>query len=125
MTSPKRTYIAVYGTLRLGQRAWERYLKDSTFIGTFRMEGNLFNLGAFPGVKLPLENGHNNTGVTVDVFEIDHPVLDHLDRYEGVPSLYSRRTIHIEDMPCFVYEYNGIPSEGSLIESGDWFNRSH
>ena len=70
------TKVFVYGTLKDASRRDDMYVK-----------GTLFDLGAFPGIKL--EGVTNVPGQIVEVTEQD---LEILDRYEGVSrGLYTRK----------------------------------
>lgn len=119
----KDDYVFVYGTLRLGEGANLRYLKTAEYIGEDRVNGLLYNLGSFPGLKAKKRQ-----------FTFDFPIVCgdvyclteteqamNLDRYEGYPSLYSRIQTETESgITVWTYIYNGMVYDKQLISSGDW-----
>lgn len=100
--------VYVYGTLRPGNTE------------TCEINGQLFNLGHFPGIKIGMKGK-----VTCEVITVDDQELSRLDSYEGYhpdhldSSLYIRRPFK----DGFIYEYNGSVKRMPRIESGDWFKR--
>jgi gamma-glutamylcyclotransferase (GGCT)/AIG2-like uncharacterized protein YtfP len=133
----KDDYIFVYGTLRQGERADLRKQShnfDVVFVGNGVINGRLYHLGAFPGLKtLPSK-------VTVDGFDENLPcicgevfrikdvaIVALLDAYEGYdadnPSqgLYNRQQFETSDgRTVWAYVYNGPVITDQLIDSGDW-----
>lgn len=118
--------VAVYGTLRHGGSA-NSLMKEAKYLGKDTISGKLYNLGAYPGVRLseaPEEK------VQVDLYEVPDSLIPQLDRYEGcIPgdtsqSLYNRVvvTTNITGHEASVYEYNAQPNGTRLIPSGDWFD---
>ncbi len=118
-------HIFVYGTLRLGQGACRtfgletrgEYVKTAQYTGA-----SIYHLGGFPGLKF--EADYTMVG---DIFKINDPeLMHHLDRYEGYDanhpdqSLYLRKEIEVDGIPCYTYEYNGDPRQEARIQSGDW-----
>lgn len=101
--------VLVYGTLR-----------PFTNTNIVRIPGHLYDLGAFPGLKL---DASSETMVTCEVIEVTDDELDRLDLYEGYReydhdnSFYIRRKL---DWGAYIYEYNGYVSEDTLVPSGDW-----
>lgn len=95
--------VYVYGTLRPG-------LKETRTI-----KGTMFDLGAFPGVKL------DGDGVVV-VEKITTEKLKAFDLYEGFDerhpdtSLYLR--VPFED--GWIYVINGPVRGAPVVENGDW-----
>lgn len=133
----KDDYIFVYGTLRQGERADLRKQShnfDVVFVGNAAINGKLYHLGAFPGLK-PLSpmltaNGFkdNFPAVVGEVFRIrDVAIVSILDAYEGYdadhPSqgLYDRSQFEANDgRLVWAYTYNGPVINDQLISSGDW-----
>lgn len=125
----KPNYIGLYGTLRFGGPA-NGLLRGCKRVGIDHIYGTLYNLGAFPGVKLQGKNI-----VTIDVYELPlespEEVLQRLDRYEGyIPghpdqSLYTRlKTETLLNLKTIeIYEYQHPIHEDLEIVSGDWFNQ--
>ena len=121
--------LAVYGTLRLKNRANE-FLKGATFSGETRVPGfDMYNLGGFPGV---IPNPDNKEGVVCEIFEnVDADTLRHLDVYEGYyptsnrNSNFVRKEIEVEGKPTELYVFNHTVDRSwyNPIPSGDWSDR--
>lgn len=100
--------VYVYGTLRPGTNKVEY------------VEGQLFDLGWFPGIVLGLPGL-----VACERVEVDN--LPVLDVYEGYnpnnlsSSLYIRRPYK----DGWIYEYNSDYNPDSLITSGDWLKHTN
>ncbi len=118
--------IAVYGSLRRGQRA-NHYLNNDSFdyVGTDYVKGTLFPVGWFPGIQL-----FGDTPVVVDVYEIlDENALDNIHHYEGylpdnpMGSLFVPKQVTLinSQKEAMCYEYNGrFGAAGDIVEHGDW-----
>lgn len=102
--------VLVYGTLRPGTAR------------KVTVPAKMFDLGAFPGVKL------GEGRVVCELVEVDDDTLQDLDRYEGYyeeapeHSLYVRRRFVDDEqgVDAWIYEYNEGPCDRSLVPSGDW-----
>lgn len=124
--------VAVYGTLRRGQRN-HGLLDGATFLGTGFIRGALYDVPrspyrayAYPAlVELPARR------VAVEIYRLTGPellaTLDRLERFDPADepgSQYVRRTFDVVGGPvdlAFAYLYRGSPDElGDLIASGDW-----
>lgn len=120
----------VYGTLRPGQHAYRAFGLDhkATHLDTVRIEGTMYHLGGYPGIKLD----GNPEGFVADLFETeDMELMQRLDGYESYDpaneanSLYLRKEIEIADVgAAFIYEYNRGVAKAPRLESGDWTSRS-
>lgn len=115
------TFVAVYGTLRVGEGNWYHLLKDtSKHIGTFRIDGfKMVSNGCFPYVF------QGEGAVTVDVFEVDNTTMSRLDRLEGYPVHYDRIEIDVDGKVAWIYVANlekpyikGLEA----VPSGDWMD---
>lgn len=102
--------ILVYGTLRPGNTP------------TRLIPGVLYDLGAFPGIRLKDES--EGKFVLCEEIEVDDEGLKRLDRYEGYypsnpeGSLYHR--VMLED-GSWIYQYNAdLEGYSQLVEGGDW-----
>jgi gamma-glutamylcyclotransferase (GGCT)/AIG2-like uncharacterized protein YtfP len=122
--------LFVYGTLRKGERAdLSRNQKefDVTYLGADVINGLLYNLGSYPGVK-ELGEGEfdvEQPRVHGDVFRLENKsIIEILDHYEGYPYLYNRaETETMDGRKVWVYTYNGEVDDERRIVSGDWVNR--
>jgi gamma-glutamylcyclotransferase (GGCT)/AIG2-like uncharacterized protein YtfP len=82
--------VFVYGTLKRSMSNHQPYLGDCRYIGESTAFGVLIHLGGFPALA---EDSSGKCLVRGEVFELASPEhLVQLDRLEGVPHLYSRRT---------------------------------
>ena len=114
--------VFVYGTLRRGSGALampERF-PGSKFIADAEVSGQLYDLGAYPGLRLD----ESNTSVTGEVYEVDDETLKRLDEFEA-SSNYLRKQVVISlggrRKTCWTYEPDPeFYSLRTLITSGDW-----
>jgi gamma-glutamylcyclotransferase (GGCT)/AIG2-like uncharacterized protein YtfP len=118
-----KTKVFVYGTLKKGGHFHE-VLQDSRFIGEGAVEGQLYNLGAFPG----LVQGEGE--VKGELYELAAGVsLECLDHLEGFftesphKSLFVRKQRNIEvggeTHLTWVYYFNMDVSDCEKIEVWD------
>lgn len=107
--------IFVYGTLKTGHGANSIINNRAEFICEDRIEGSLYNLGAFPGYKT-----EGSGMVSGEVWEItDEALPAMLDNYENYPSLYDRVKVRTEKgYTCWVYVLN--QEADIVIEEGVW-----
>lgn len=128
----KGDLIFVYGTLRHGERAdlsRQQHQFGVTYIGEDAINGDLYHLGSFPGVKA--KGGEFEDGkpcVFGEVFRVlETSIIAILDAYEGYDAdnpqhgLYNRiQTETAQGRIVWVYIYNPRVLEEQRIESGDW-----
>ena len=124
--------LAVYGTLRHGQRN-HGLLVGARSLGVGFLAGSLYDVPrtpyrAYPYPALvPTSRGR----VTVELYQVvDAAVLAAIDRLEHhrpadeATSQYLRRVVEVINGPvaeASAYLYNGPPDElGELIPDGDW-----
>jgi gamma-glutamylcyclotransferase (GGCT)/AIG2-like uncharacterized protein YtfP len=109
--------IFVYGTLKSSHHANHFLRNRSEFICEDRIEGSLYNLGAFPGYKT-----EGSGMVSGEVYEItDESLPACLDSYESYPSLYDRIKVRTEKgYSVWVYVLNQPMTNNMLIEEGVW-----
>ena len=120
--------VFVYGTLRRGgSRAIEDHFPSARQIACGSISGTLYDLGAYPGLRL-----HGECRITGEIYQIDELVLNALDAYEGFypdeseRSDYQRHTVNVttaddRTVACEIYEIRepltlGCPE----IPGGDW-----
>lgn len=124
--------VAVYGTLRDGQRN-HHLLSGARFLGTGFVAGVLHDVPGTPyrAYPYPALVDSPDGRVVVEVYRVTgRTMIDALDRLEHyVPSdeaasQYLRRVLAIIDGPvshAYGYLYHGPPEElGSPIPDGDW-----
>lgn len=112
--------LFVYGTLKRGYHN-HRLLADAIFEGEYEAHGfSLLDFGAFPGMIDGPGSVHG------EVYQITKEMLPALDRLEGVPTLYERRSIYIhkggDGFKCYAYIFKPMMDlkEYQIIESGRW-----
>jgi gamma-glutamylcyclotransferase (GGCT)/AIG2-like uncharacterized protein YtfP len=128
----KNDLIFVYGTLRQGERADLRKQShnfDVSFISKDKINGKMYHIGSFPGVKnVNSRFDPNDPTVIGEVFKIrGTSIVALLDAYEGYnadkPSEghFDRCQVKTErGRLVWVYTYNPKVFPEQLIESGDW-----
>lgn len=124
--------VFVYGTLRRDlypHNDRKPGIVMGGLLGT--ISGIMFNVGAFPGVIPAYNDGGKVTGQVISY--ADHSdedftaILNGLDVYEGVPSLYIRDEVKATleggtEVQAHVY-YFADPdrlSDRSIVPTGDW-----
>ena len=122
--------VFVYGTLRKGQeRDINRLEPAPVFIGNGQINGTLYDLGSYPGVRL---GGLN--WVQGEVYQIAPELERQLDEIEEVwpqqTGEYARCEVLVQcagqALVCLVYEVAEVRAKvSSVIESGDWVTRGY
>jgi gamma-glutamylcyclotransferase (GGCT)/AIG2-like uncharacterized protein YtfP len=125
MIMPEAQLFFVYGTLRRGDdNDITRLAPAPVFIGTARIAGTMYHLGAYPGVTL------GGSGQIVgEVYSVSAELEKKLDaiesEYPAQPDEYAKRRIKVQvngqTLDCNVYEINPAYVQGKpVIGSGDW-----
>lgn len=132
MSDGRGTTMAVYGTLRRGQRN-HRLLEDAEYLGEGFVRGALYAVAAASGRSYPYPAlVRSRAGRTaVEVYRVvDDETLRRIDALEGydpaheASSEYVRRIIPVQAGPvdrAHVYVFRGTPADlGERIAGGDW-----
>jgi gamma-glutamylcyclotransferase (GGCT)/AIG2-like uncharacterized protein YtfP len=114
-----RARIFVYGTLKRGFAGAHLLLRDARFEGAASTaEGYaLYDLGAYPALVRA-----SNGVVRGEAYSIPRDMLAVLDAYEGVPELYERQLVTLDDgegAQAYVMHPSGAVGH-PRIEAGVW-----
>lgn len=109
--------LFVYGSLKRGlQNPIERFVPDAKFVSDAELQDfSLHKVSWFPGI---VESKGDK--VIGEVYEIPQAEFVKLDRYESAPHLFKRQIVSTSIGDTWVYVYNGIPKEGTKVETGVW-----
>lgn len=132
--------VAVYGTLRVGERAADVWAERAEYLGLTTLAGwELRSNGWFP---YAIWTGDDADVIVVEVIRPTDDCLAALDRYEGVPILYRREVVDLiaplaitDENPlgwveAWIYTPNIAVDGGTRIEDlplvpgGDWTRRN-
>lgn len=114
-------FIAVYGTLRPGGRAWQAFglASHMRHLGPCRIAGRLVDLGGYPGLVDADESAAHS--VAGDLLACDDAaVIAKLDAYEGEG--YARVTMRLIDPPvdAMVWQWHGDVAGAPPVPGNDW-----
>lgn len=118
--------VLVYGSLKRGFNNHNEFLGGSALLGKTLVPGRMYNLGAFPGIRLD-----QSGSIACEVYEVNDLIVKHLDRLEGFhkqgseDNFYDRVPVRFlldeEPMTGEIYEVNKRFLHGKpVIESGEW-----
>ena len=111
-------FLGVYGTLKENFPNYFYYLnpRKPIFRGIVQIPYKMYSNGNFP-LLFPAEEKHP---IHLEIFEVDEKVLNRIDRLEGVPYLYHRISITINEVEAevFIYVVANREPTGELIEDG-------
>ena len=126
--TPVESYVFVYGTLRRGQeRDINRLQPTAIFRGDGKINGILYDLGSYPGVRLG-----GQQWVQGEVYQITPELERQLDEIEEVwpqqSGEYVRRKVVVQcagaALSCLVYEVSQERAKVcTVVDSGDWVLR--
>jgi gamma-glutamylcyclotransferase (GGCT)/AIG2-like uncharacterized protein YtfP len=125
------TFLFVYGTLKRRSRhpMARRLAHAARFVGAAHIQGRLYNLGRFPGLKEPRSDGDIIHGDVYDLGENIDALLREMDAYENAesppPTPYDRQLTAAaladgRTIQAWVYWYRGSVSESNYIASGSY-----
>lgn len=126
-------YIFVYGTLKKAYKELnpftQAFHEHTEWICDTAVEGNIYLMDWYPALQLI-----GNNVVHGEIYKINTPtLLEKIDAYEDalteaefeklkpfnkIPCEYVRKTIHIAEMPCWVYEYVEVIDASKHIKTG-------
>ncbi len=125
-------HVFVYGTLRQGDdNDITRFTPPPRWVGQARVAGQMYHLGAYPGVVLGAAPSPQVAG---EVYAIEPALERQLDELEEVypqqRDEYFKREVLVEvagrRLTCIVYEINPrYVMNCPLIASGDWVRDRH
>lgn len=100
--------------------------RQVTFAGNARIQGQLFDLGHYPGLVFSCEP---DSWVRGEVYILDHPrdTLSRLDDYEGNEFVRVEMDVVLDSGPsgkAWVYTYGGSTVNKRRILSGDYLSES-
>lgn len=119
----KTVLIAVYGTLRVGERN-HGFAKNALSNRLCTLKGTLYDTGyCFPAF---VPQGDNM--VAAELIEVTIADWAEIDRLEGYPRLYDRKLILVTltdntTIKAWTYIMNNLPEQAKVIASGDWKHR--
>lgn len=120
-------HVFVYGTLRQGDDNDINLLTPAPyFVGTGRVAGVMYHLGAYPGVVLTDALQDNIVGEVYAITPELEKMLDEIEMiYPQQRDEYSKRKVIVRvgarQLSCLFYEINPAYITGKpVIASGDW-----
>ena len=109
--------VFVYGTLKREEP--NHYILENVkgkFIDRATIKGTMYDLGAFPGIRL-----EGDGTIYGEVFEVEGDGIRPLDRLEGHPTFYCRKPVESSIGPVEVYEITSQCLRGArVIANGVW-----
>jgi gamma-glutamylaminecyclotransferase len=109
--------LFVYGTLKRGGRN-HRLLADQRFVREVETAPayRVYDLGPYPGLVRDEANG---LAVRGELWDVSGCALEELDDFEGVPGLFDRRPVEIDDTDEPVMAYFWARAVPADAPSGD------
>ncbi len=126
MTEPIR-HLFAYGTLRPGLAPPEiaSVVAKLGLLGEGFVSGKLYDLGEYPGAVIDPASAWIIYGIVYELPEAAE-ILRILDAYEGPEYVRIEQLVTLTAgrvVSCWVYDFQGRPSEERFIESGRWVDR--
>jgi len=114
----KEHLLAVYGTLKENFPNYFYYLNPNKpiFRGAVKIPFKMYSEGGFP-LLFPSETDNS---IYLEVFQVSEKLLLKIDRLEGVPHLYSREKIFLNEInsDVFIYVITNREPYGEEIKDG-------
>lgn len=136
MTSVRKEYLFVYGTLRrdVKHEMWNFLSQNAKYFGSACYHGKLYDLGEYPGV-VPSNKATDVVHGEVYVLNKSAKVLKALDEYEECgqndfkPAEFRRETVTVfmadwKEITAWIYLYNHPIKHKKKISSGDYLAQS-
>ncbi len=122
-TEPIR-HLFAYGTLQPGLAPLEiaPVVEKLRPVSEGFLFGKLYDLGSYPGAVIDPASAWLVYGTVFELPE-DTGILPKLDAYEGPEYVRIEQLVTLvagKVLTCWVYDYQGRPSEERFIESGRW-----
>lgn len=110
-------FLFTYGTLKRGLRnsvllAGSNFVKETVTKPLYK----LYDCGPYPCL-VEAEKGKSVRG---EIYEIDAATLARLDRLEGIPFLYDRKVIKLENFPFETIAYFYQQDVKQFVECDSW-----
>ena len=110
--------LAVYGTLKENFPNYYYYLNPlkPIYRGLVKIPFQMYSNEGFP-LLFPADDLHS---IYLEVFEVEYKILNKIDKLEGVPKLYSRCKIFLEEIKAevFIYVITNQEPFGEFIADG-------
>jgi len=91
--------VAVYGTLRKGFNN-HHLLLSAKFVSEMILPGfDMYSMGGFPACAF------GSGKIYAEIYDVDKPTLDRLDRLEGHPDWYERKCVPTILGDIWIYTY--------------------
>lgn len=122
----KSDFLFVYGTLMSSSthHVAIRLRNHATMLGEASIIGRLYDVGEYPAYLNTKDTDELVYGQLLLLHSDE--IIDELDEYEGVPSLYTRMMttciIYGHSIEAWVYKYEGQIDDSRLIENGRYTN---
>jgi gamma-glutamylcyclotransferase (GGCT)/AIG2-like uncharacterized protein YtfP len=120
-------HLFAYGTLQPGSAPPDvaPIMEALRPIGEGFLFGRLYDLGSYPGAVIDPASAWLVYGIVYEL-PADAEILRKLDTYEGPEYVRITQLVTLMEggvRNCWVYDYQGRPSEDRFIESGRWSER--
>lgn len=114
--------VGVYGTLKKGFRAND-LLEDSELVkdGFFKVKYRMHHIGGFPAL---IPSKYKNK-IYFEIYDVkDESIIEHLDNYEGYPSLFKKNVFEVDGKSVMIYTAGegicGRKQHYEIIKSGKY-----